>query len=222
MSSYRPKVGRGALHMPLEEGTRRDVAVVRAVREAVGPGARLMIDANNGYNYNLTIRVLHETRDCDIWWIEEAFHEDPVLYTHLRSWLRAEGMKILIADGEGVASPLMLQWALEGAVDCLQFSCREKGFTEWLRLGKLLRDVGRFAAPHNFGSHWTCFAAGHLAAVLGCHVEWDAAERCPALDTSAFGPIRGGRVTLPVDKPGFGIVLNSEALEASPEYWSAE
>ncbi len=152
--------------MGLEEGTRRDVAAVRAVRAAVGPAARLMIDANNGYNFNLARRVLQETRECDIWWIEEAFHEDPVLYALLRAWLREQGMPTLIADGEGVASPLMLQWALEGAVDCLQFSAREKGFTEWLRLARLLRAAERTPAPHNFGSHWTCFAAGHLAAQL--------------------------------------------------------
>ena len=215
-------MGRGALHMPLEEGTRRDVAAVRAVRAAIGSDARLMIDANNGYNFNLACRVLQETRDCNVWWIEEAFHEDPVLYAHLHAWLKAEGMSTLIADGEGVASPLLLQWALEGAIDCVQFSAREKGFTEWLRLARLLRAAGRFPAPHNFGSHWTCFAAGHLAAVIDCPVEWDAAERCPALDTSAFSPIRNGRITLPLNLPGFGIGLRDEVFVASPEYWREE
>ena len=35
--------------------------MIRAVREAVGGDCPLMIDANNGYNLNLTKRVLAET-----------------------------------------------------------------------------------------------------------------------------------------------------------------
>ena len=88
--AFKIKVGRGARHMPLEEGTRRDIAIVRAVRAAVGPAAPIMLDANNGYNLNLTKRVLAETADCGILWMEEAFHEDEVLYRDLREWLAQE------------------------------------------------------------------------------------------------------------------------------------
>ena len=53
----RSRCGRGARHMPRiladEAGAKRDIAVIKAVREAVGPDARIMIDANNGYNLNL-------------------------------------------------------------------------------------------------------------------------------------------------------------------------
>src|SRR5215211_2546117 len=64
--AFKIKVGRGARHMPLEEGTAREIAIVRAVREAVGPEPPLMLDANNGYNLNLTKRVLGETADCEV------------------------------------------------------------------------------------------------------------------------------------------------------------
>ena len=50
--------------MELEKGTRRDIAIIRAVRKAVGPDCPIMIDANNGYNLNLAKRVLDETADC--------------------------------------------------------------------------------------------------------------------------------------------------------------
>ena len=58
--NFKIKVGRGARFMPLEKGTGRDIAVIKAVREAVGRGARIMIDANNGYNLNLAKRILAE------------------------------------------------------------------------------------------------------------------------------------------------------------------
>ena len=73
--AFKIKIGRGALHMPLDDGMQRDIAVIRAVRAAVGPGLPIMIDANNGYNVNLVKWILTETADCDIYWLEEAFHE---------------------------------------------------------------------------------------------------------------------------------------------------
>ncbi len=217
-TAFKMKVGRGALHMPPEEGMRRDVAVVKAVRAAVGPEARLMIDANNGYNVNLAKRVLLETRDCSVYWIEEAFHEDGELYARLKEWMAQEGLTTLIADGEGLASSMLVPWALEGRIDCVQYSAREKGFSFWLRLGRQLRKAGRHPAPHNFGSHFTCFAACHLAAVLRCPVEWDVALVSPMLDTSSYGPVTRGKVVLP-RLPGFGIRLHSDLFAACPEYW---
>ena len=83
--AFKIKVGRGGLQMPLEAGTRRDIAVVRAVREAVGPEPPIMLDANNGYNFNLARHVLAETADCRVFWLEEAFHEDGALYRELKS-----------------------------------------------------------------------------------------------------------------------------------------
>ena len=109
--SFKIKVGRGARHMPLEAGTRRDIAVIRAVRAAVGPEATILIDANNGYNLNIARRVLAETADCNVFWLEEAFHEDPELYedaAHLdgrrglvRAHRRWRGLGGGTADGLG-------------------------------------------------------------------------------------------------------------------------
>ena len=102
--AFKVKVGRGARHMPLEEGTRRDVAVVRAVREAIGPGVPLMLDANDGYNLNLAKRVLAETANCGVFWLEEPFREDAEPYRDLRAWLERQRLPVLIADGEGQAA----------------------------------------------------------------------------------------------------------------------
>jgi len=65
--AFKIKVGRGARHLPLDMGTARDIAIVRAMREAVGPQPPIMLDANNGYNLNLTKQVLRETADCNIY-----------------------------------------------------------------------------------------------------------------------------------------------------------
>ena len=103
--SFKIKVGRGARHMPLLEGNSRDVAVIQAVRAEVGPDAAILIDANNGYNLNIAKHILAETADCNIFWLEEAFHEDGLLYEDLHDWIENQGLSTNIADGEGLASP---------------------------------------------------------------------------------------------------------------------
>jgi len=59
--AFKIKVGRGARHLPLEEGTQRDIAIVRAVRAAVGPAALIMLDANNGYKSRFGSKFLYKT-----------------------------------------------------------------------------------------------------------------------------------------------------------------
>ena len=49
--------------------------------------------------------------------MEEAFHEDPVLYQDLHEWMDAEGITTLVADGEGQASPTLMDYAKEGIVE---------------------------------------------------------------------------------------------------------
>jgi len=206
------KVGRGARWLPLEEGTRRDIAVIRAVREAVGPDGAILIDANNGYNLNLSKRVLSETADCQVFWLEEPFHEDGELYRDLKSWLAREGLATLIADGEGDASPRLLDWARDGLVDVVQYDYLGLGFTRWLAVGKTLGDSPARIAPHHYGGFFGNFLSGHLASGIGgfLFVEWDEAN-VPAVDTTLYA-VREGWVTLP-NAPGFGLSLDEEAFQ---------
>ncbi len=208
---FKIKVGRGAMHMPLEAGTRRDIAVVRAVRAAVGPQATLMLDANNGFNLNLARRVLLETADCGVYWLEEAFYEDFVLYRQLVEWMAKEGLRVLIADGEGQASPQLMDWAREGAIDVVQFDWLSHGFTQWLATGRQLDAWGVRAAPHHYGGGLGNYVSGHLAAAIRgfTFVEWDDA-RLPVVDASVYS-LRDGYVTLP-EVPGFGLGLDEAAF----------
>ncbi|MFN8514023.1 MAG: enolase C-terminal domain-like protein [Chloroflexia bacterium] len=214
--AFKIKVGRGARHLPLEAGNQRDIAVIRAVREAVGPESPILLDANNGYNLNIAKRVLRETADCGVRWLEEAFHEDAILYRDLQEWLAAEGLPIWIADGEGDASPRLLDWARDGLIDVVQYDIFSYGFTPWLATGRQLDGWGRRSAPHHYGRHYGNFVAGHLAAAIqgfSC-IEWDEAS-CPGLDSSAYR-VDEGWVTIP-DVPGFGLGLDEGLFRAAVE-----
>jgi len=212
--AFKIKVGRGARHMEVEAGTRRDIAIVRAVREALGTEVILLLDANNGYNLNLTKRVLHETADCNIFWMEEPFHEDDVLLRDLKAWMTERAISTLVAEGEGWACPALLDWAQAGLVDVVQYDIFGHGFTRWLHLGKQLDGWGVRSAPHHYGRHYGNYAACHLAAAIEgfAYVEWDECDT-PGLDGSAY-TIQEGRVRVPA-KPGFGLSLDEEAFRAA-------
>ncbi len=208
--TFKVKVGRGARHMPVDEGTRRDIAVIRAVRAAIGPRATLLLDANNGYTLNLAKAVLEAVAACQIGWLEEPFHEDPVLYRDLHTWMERRGHAVRIADGEGEADPRLLDWAAEGLIDVVQYDLYSHGLTRWLRTGRQIERRGTRAAPHHYGTAFGNYAACHLAAGLPtfAYVEWDDAF-VPGLDASGYS-VEDGMSRVP-DTPGFGLSLD-EAL----------
>jgi L-alanine-DL-glutamate epimerase-like enolase superfamily enzyme len=210
--NFKIKVGRGARHLPLEEGTERDIAIIRAVRRTAGPDAHLMIDANNGYNLNLAKRVLIETAESNLFWLEEAFHEDAELYADLKEWLTAQGLPVLIADGEGQAAPSLPDWARAGLVDVLQYDIFSYGFTPWLTLGERLDGWGVRSAPHHYGRHLGNYVSAHLAAAIDgfTFAEWDEATT-PGVDAPGYR-IEEGHLLVP-DAPGFGLILDDERFQ---------
>ncbi len=214
--AFKIKVGRGARHLPLEQGTRRDIAVVKAVRSAVGPGVPIMLDANNGYNLNITKHVLAETAECGIFWMEEPFHEDPILYADLRAWLQQENLPMLIADGEGDASARLLDWAHDGIIDVIQYDIFGHGFTRWLATGRQLDGWNVRSAPHHYGGHIGNYTAAHLAgAIRGfTYVEWDEVTT-PGLAAPGY-VVRDGWIEAP-DTPGFGLTLDEAIFRHAVE-----
>lgn len=211
--AFKMKVGRGAMHMDLDTGTNRDIAVICAVREAIGSNAKLMIDANNGYNLNITKHVLSETADCNIYWIEEAFQEDAVLYQHLLEWIEAKGLSTLIADGEGQnPHPQIMTWAKQGCIQVLQHTLLQHGFSTWLGFGKTLDTYNIQSAPNNYGSAFGEYASCHLSAAIEhfSFVESDVVHM-DGLDGSGY-KVSEGTITVP-NKPGFGLSLDVNSLK---------
>ncbi len=210
--AFKIKVGRGARHMPLVEGNRRDVAVIRAVRAEVGPDAAILIDANNGYNLNISKQILAETADCNLYWLEEAFHEDGALYEDLHDWIEREGLSTKIADGEGLASPMLLDYARDGFVDIIQYDIFSHGMTNWLETGARLDGWNVGTAPHHYGRHVGNYVSGHLAAAVDgfLFIEWDEVST-PGLDGSAY-QVDEGHVLMP-DSPGFALKLDEELFQ---------
>ena len=149
------KIGRGSKWMEKEAGLRRDIEVINAVRKAVGPKMKILVDANNGYrnDFERAWRLLSETRPANLYWMEEIFPEDVEHYTRLRERMAQAGMKTLIADGESVGDPRQFEPYLKPKrlVDVLQMDIRRGGFLDNLEMARLAKPAGAMAVPHNWG-----------------------------------------------------------------------
>ncbi|GLX70414.1 hypothetical protein MU1_47600 [Paenibacillus glycanilyticus] len=214
--NFKIKVGRGGRHMPIAEGTQRDIAIIHGVAEVAGPSGRIMIDANNAYNLNLTKEVLAACSDVNLYWVEEAFHEDDALYADLKAWLRERGQNVLIADGEGLASPHLVSWAKNGLVDVLQYDIIYPGFTHWLELGAELDQAGLRSAPHCYGNAYGIYALAHIAAAIN-HFEFVEHDdiTIEGMDTSAYR-VEDGMFHVPA-KAGFGLAFDEELFASRVE-----
>lgn len=205
--NFKMKIGRGARHMPTDKGLARDIMVVNAVRETIGPDGALLVDANNGYTLNLAKTFLTETKSSKLFFIEEPFHEDPPVSRALKDWMKEQGMATLLADGEGAAAVHLVDWAKDGVIDALQYDIFNPGFTRWLELCDELRETHVKVCPHHYGAILGNFVTPHLSAASENFLfdEWDEAK-IDGLDTSAYR-VRDGYAEVP-NAAGFGLKLD--------------
>ena len=125
--AFKVKVGRGYRWMEPEAGIRRDIEVIRAIRDLVGPTVQVLIDANNGYTPDEARRVMREAGDCDIYWFEEPFEESVEACVAFKEFIREGGWNTLLADGETRSSAYdagFKQIVRAGGVDVVQLDLR--------------------------------------------------------------------------------------------------
>jgi D-galactarolactone cycloisomerase len=212
--AFKVKVGRGFKWMEKDAGFRRDVEVIRALRKALGPEIKLMVDANNGFDLDGTLRWLDAVGPEDLYFVEEMFPEDVEQDLALREAIRAKGWKTLVADGESAREPEHFAPYLEaGVLDVLQPDIRAFGLSLQWSLSRRMaaRNSPARLAPHNWGS----FLGGPMQLVLArgipnfliAEIDWSTSD---LFDASAF-EVRDGRMRVP-DRPGCGLVLNAEVF----------
>jgi D-galactarolactone cycloisomerase len=198
-----------------------DVAVIKAVRAAIGPDARLMIDANHGYDAVEAIKVGKAAAEYDIDWFEE-----PVLPEQIGAYhaVRA-GQPIPVAGGEtwhgrfGFRDPLETR-----AVDIAQPDlCGTGGFTEMRRVADLASLHGIRLVPHVWGTGVQIAASlQFMAAQLPAPPRREPVEPILEFDRTA-NPFRQAILTQPIehergvvhipDGPGLGIEIDRAALK---------
>jgi L-alanine-DL-glutamate epimerase-like enolase superfamily enzyme len=187
-----------------------DVARVKAVREAIGPDVKLLIDANCAYHAYEAIQLARKVEDYDIFWFEE-----PVAPDDYEGHKRLAASSIIpIATGENEYTRYGFRDLIAtGAVPILNADAKVLGgITEWLKVAALAQAHDLHVAPHGSQDiHVSLVSSISNGLLLEFHRDstnplWQKAYKNP-LTLNDDGTVS------PPEVPGAGIDPNYEVLE---------
>jgi len=183
-----------------------DFERLAAVRHAVGPRTRMMVDANGAFDLPRAMEYGRRFEDLDIGWFEEPLWYDDVA-GHVRL---AQNMSTPIALGEQLYTiDAFREFVTAGAVHYVQpDAVRLGGISEWWQVADLAHCCRLPVAPHvgdMVQIHW------HLALA---HPACTVLEYIPWLQECFEEPARivDGRFVAP-ELPGAATTLRRDALE---------
>jgi L-alanine-DL-glutamate epimerase-like enolase superfamily enzyme len=188
---------------------REDVERVKAVREAIGPDIKLLVDANCAYRYYDAIQFARRIEEFDPFWFEEPIAPDD--YDGHRKL--AESTIIPIATGEN-------EYTRYGFRDLIKtggvavFNADAKilgGVTEWLKVAALAQAHDLDVAPHGSQDIHV-----HLVAAMsnGLILEFYP-DRVHPMSTTIYHhtlKLNSDGTVSPPDVPGIGVEPNYEVL----------
>lgn len=204
------KIGRSADKV----GVDQDVAVLRAIRDAVGESIELLADANGAYDAATALRFCRRVEELDL-----AFLEEPLPPDSLDGYERLHGMtSVPLARGETDFGAFAFNTLLKrGLVDVLQPDVARCGGITGARQTYTLAFVNDVTfAPHTgFSGGISQLAAIHVAAAAPSlwrleHMFIDNPMR--ELFTEPYPDQLNGTVAVPTG-PGLGLDLDLEKIE---------
>ncbi len=139
-----------AMKMKIGIGPKNDLKLVKAVRDAVGPEYKLMVDANHAYNLNDALYVGRGLDDMNIYWFEEPVApEDYEGYRELKKKLKTN-----IAGGEAEFTKYGWNQLIKNkCIDIAQPEvCGLGGITEYLKVSALAQSNFIPIINHVWGS----------------------------------------------------------------------
>jgi L-rhamnonate dehydratase len=204
-------------HDPTEgqEGMRQNLALIRAVREAVGPDVQIMFDAWSSWSVPYTIRMARLAADYRPWWFEE-----PVLADMIPQYaeIRRAVSEVAIAGGEHEYTRWGAKALLDaGAVDVLQVDPTwAGGLTEMSKICALASAYGIPVIPHHGGMASTQLIASQTTTTCPMQ-EWllQVGVTQQRFLKHKIEP-QEGMIALPTS-PGMSMDLDEDAIEAREE-----
>jgi D-galactarolactone cycloisomerase len=211
LASAKQQEGFTAFKLKIGFGAERDLANLRALREALGDEARLMVDANQGWDVDAALTMLPKLESFQLDWLEEPLRAD----RPWDDWKRLTGT-IPLAAGENLASEAAFQVALEaGALGVVQPDLAKwGGFSGCLPVAERIRAAGARFCPHYLGGGIGLLASAHLLAAVGGDglLEIDANPNpLRSALSGSLDVIAGGQAELSA-APGLGIVPDPAGL----------
>jgi L-rhamnonate dehydratase len=204
-------------HGPAEgpEGVRKNLELIRTVREAVGPDVEIMFDAWNSWDVPYTQRMAERAAEYRPWWFEEPVMPDMIpQYAELRRSIST----VAISGGEHEYTRWGIKALLDAsAVDILQPDPGwAGGLTEMTKICALASAYAIPVIPHHGWIASTQLIASQT--VTTCPIqEWliQAGARGQAFLKHKIEPV-GGYIPLPT-RPGMGLELDEDVIESRQE-----
>jgi L-alanine-DL-glutamate epimerase-like enolase superfamily enzyme len=165
-----------AIKMRLREETiQEDVALVAAVRDAVGDRLEIMVDANQAgqyilprgepvWSYERALKTAQELEQLGVIWLEEPLPRYD--FEHLAKL--CDAVSIYIAGGEGNKGLHEFRWLIEGNVyDVIQpESLNSEGLSQLRKVAAMAEVHHKWFVPHNGISGVGLAGHLHLCAAL--------------------------------------------------------
>ena len=214
--AFKVKVGRGAKWMPREEGDERDVEVLRVIRNHSSE-IMIGIDANNGYDLAGTKRLFERIGELEIAFAEEMFPETVEEDVEFKAFLKDNGWRTLVADGETQRELDVFKPFMEAkAIDVYQGDMNRFGFEGILTEALWAAEHGLMVAPHNWGSLVGYYMQLHVGRAIP---NFYRAEHDPlssdVLVADGYS-ITDGAANIP-DAPGAGLTIDEARFAAEAE-----
>ena len=178
---------------------------VAAVKKALGPGVRMMVDVNQGRDVLGNREQARLLEEFDLVWYEEpVLADDYDVYAEVSS-----SIKIPIAAGENHFT----RWEFKQLFDRRSVQCampdvgRACGFAETLRIGKLASTYGVKLTPHLIHE-----ISIHVVGALSNGFLVEFMDWAPPDLFEELPECKDGLIRIP-DRPGHGMALHPKAIE---------
>jgi L-alanine-DL-glutamate epimerase-like enolase superfamily enzyme len=204
-----------------------DLAIVRAVREAIGSDMDILVDANQAWqmpgdespywDFKTAAWVVDALADLDVFWLEEPLHRHD--YEGLAAL--CERTPVRIAGGEGNREfATFRQYLRHGSLDVYQPDVAwSTGIYRARQLAVEVLAAGAIYSPHTWGDGLVLLANLHVAAAVSQapFIEYPIDPPGWTIERRDYllpSPVRadGGLVSLP-NSPGLGVKLDWGRLE---------
>jgi D-galactarolactone cycloisomerase len=200
--------------------SKMDERLVHVARETIGPDVELMVDAGGSdafwpHGYKWALRTAQMLAAYDVVWFEEALPPDDLAgFIELR-----RHSPVAIAGGEVLTRRQSFWPFLQNhAFDIVQPDCTKcGGLSEAWRIGWMASEHNIQLVPHGWNTAVGLAADLHLTAALPVARYVEFLTPSPYVDeliTQPFRPDADGFLHVPIDKPGLGIELNRDAMQA--------
>jgi L-fuconate dehydratase len=192
-----------------------DVRRSHIIREAIGPDALLMMDANQVWDVDEAIANMQRLAAVQPYWIEEPTHADDIL-GHAR--IARAVAPIRVATGEVAANRVIFKQLLqaEAIQVCQVDACRVGGVNEVVSILLMAAKFGVPVCPHA-GGVGLCEYVQHLAIFdylrVGTSLDGRMVEYVDHLHEHFADPVRvvGGRYQLPT-APGYSVTMKAASI----------